>query len=61
MVIGGAAPSKGAVIIDSGAALTVITEKVCEVHGLKMEKATSAYSNADGSSAKILGVTSLSL
>ena len=48
-------------MIDSGAALSVITEKVCEVHGLQMSKVEDYYTTADGSKAKLLGVTSISL
>mgnify|MGYP003429975766 FL=1 len=49
------------VIIDSGAALSVVTEKVCEVHGFKVKNSSSFYTIADGSSAKLLGVTNLAL
>ena len=60
-MLGGAAPGRGVVIIDSGAALSVVTEKVCEVHGLKVKNNSSFYTTADGSSAKLLGVTNLAL
>ena len=59
--MGGEAPGRGVVMIDLGAALSVITEKVCEVHGLQMSKVEDYYTTADGSKAKLLGVTSVSL
>ena len=59
--MGGKAPGRGVVMIDSGAALSVITEKVCEVHGLQMTKVDDYYTTADGSKARLLGVTSVSL
>ena len=55
------AESSGIVMIDSGAALSVVAEKVCEVHGLQMSKVEDYYTTADGSKAKLLGVTSVSL
>ena len=48
-------------MIDTGAALSIITEKVCEVHGLKMQHDENSYETADGSTAKVLGVTDCSL
>lgn len=60
-VLGGAAPGRGIVMIDSGAALSIITEKVCEVHGLKIHSSPSSYTTADGSSAKVLGMTDFGL
>ena len=38
-VKGGECPSKGLFLVDSGAGLSIMTEKVAEVHGLKLKKA----------------------
>ena len=48
-------------MIDTGAALSIITEKVCEVHGLKIQRDENSYETADGSTAKVLGVNDCSL
>ena len=48
-------------MMDSGAALSVLSEKVCEVHGLKVRGPAGHYTTADGSAAKLIGVTDVIL
>lgn len=54
-------PGRAVVMMDSGAALSIITEKVCEVHGLKISGPAGAYYTADNNEAKLLGSTDLTL
>ena len=60
-VLGGATLDRGIIMMDSGAALSVLSEKVCEVHGLKVRGPAGHYTTADGLAAKLIGVTDVSL
>ena len=56
-VRGGEHPSKGLFVVDSGAGLTIMTEKVAEVHCLKIKKAgkPGTYLTASGMEVQLLG------
>ena len=41
-VRGGRQPSTGAFMVDTGAGLTIVTEKFAEVHGLRIQSADGA-------------------
>lgn len=45
-ILGGANPGRGIVMMDTGAGLSIVTEKVCEVHGLKIRGEGGAYYTA---------------
>ena len=46
VLIGGANPGRGPVLIDSGAAFSMMTEKVAEVHRLKMQPYRDTFNTA---------------
>lgn len=48
-------------MMDTGAGLSIITEKVCDVHGLKIYGKEDSYVTASNEKAKLLGVTDISL
>ena len=46
VLLGGANPGRGPVLVDSGAAFSMMTEKVAEVHGLKMQPYRDTFNTA---------------
>ena len=60
-ILGGSNPGRGIIMMDTGAGLSIITEKVCEVHGLKSRGQPGSFLTASNEQAKLLGVTDLTL
>ena len=48
-------------MMDIGMGLSIIIEKVCEVHGLKLRGQPGSFLTASNEQAKLLGVTDLTL
>lgn len=60
-VLGGQAPARGVVMLDTGAALSIITEKVCDVHGLKMKGPGGKYITSSKEEATLVGSVDMTL
>lgn len=60
-ILGGANPGRAIIMMDTGAGLTIITEKVCDVHGLKIRGPPASYLTASNEKAKLLGVADIIL
>ena len=54
--------TKGLLIVDTGAAIALLTKKWMDAHGLPMrEKAAKYISGTNGTAVKIIGTTSMTL
>src|SRR5512138_596618 len=60
-ILGGTSPGLGRVMVDTGAAFTMITLEGTRTFGLKVTPVTAAFSVASGDTVTLLGTTNLTL
>jgi Aspartyl protease len=58
---GGTRPGRGKIMVDTGAAFTMMTLAVARMFGLTVREDPAVYSVASGSSAPLVGITDFTL
>jgi hypothetical protein len=60
-VLGGSAPSRGRVMVDTGAGMSLISSAVARAHGLQVRPYSGTFSVASGQHAKLTGEVDLDI